>query len=205
MRTTESPAKAKRGPDSADRRQWVLLAAPPLLLTLVMLAGAFTTRAFTPASDGVGTGNGRSPFLTANRAPAPDFNVAAVDGSQFRLSDHQGQAVVIMFASVGCASCATQLPGMARIHDAYKGRAAVLALNVLPDYTTAEFVAYAKRFGGGDHPYATDEGQKIAAAYGIRALGETIFIDQDGNVASHSYPPDLSYEELQQTVDQLLQ
>lgn len=95
---------------------------------------------------------------------------------------------------------------MARIHDEYKDKkVTVLALNVLPQYSTEEFLAYMKRYKGGDHLYATDAGQRVALAYGVNTLGETHFINREGRVAAKAFPPGLSYEELKQTVDWMLQ
>jgi len=94
---------------------------------------------------------------------------------------------------------------MARIHEEYNGKGVeVLALNVIPQFSTAEFLAYMKRYKGGDHLYATDAGQQIALAYNIQYLGETRFIDRQGNIAGKGFPPGLSYQELKQAVDQLL-
>ncbi len=95
---------------------------------------------------------------------------------------------------------------MARIHEEYKDKGVeVLALNVLPQYTTTEFMDYMKKYNGGDHLYATDTGQQVAEAYNIQSLGETRFIDRQGRVAGKAFPPGLSYGQLKQAVDQLLQ
>lgn len=99
-----------------------------------------------------------------------------------------------------------QLPGMARIHEEYKDKGVeLLALNIIPQYSSAEFLAYMKQYKGGDHFYATDTGQQVAVAYQIQYLGETRFIDREGNIAGKAFPPGVSYEELKQAVDQLLQ
>lgn len=96
---------------------------------------------------------------------------------------------------------------MARIHMEYKDKNVILlALNVLPQqFPVAQFMAYMRRYGGGDHVYASDEGQKVVVAYGVQYLGETVFIGRDGKITSRAFPPGLSYEELKQAVDQLLQ
>lgn len=93
---------------------------------------------------------------------------------------------------------------MARVHEEYKAKGVeVLALNVIPQYSTAEFLSYMKKYKGGEHLYATDAGQRIAAAYGVNFLGETVFIDRDGKITSRAFPPGLSYEELKSIIEPL--
>lgn len=95
---------------------------------------------------------------------------------------------------------------MARIHDEYKDKKVnILALNVIPQYSTKDFLAYMKRYKGGDHLYATDTGQQVAELYKINYLGETAFINREGRLVAKAFPPGLDYEELKQTVDWMLQ
>ena len=95
---------------------------------------------------------------------------------------------------------------MARLHQEYKNRnVQVLALNIIPQYTEAQFLSWMRRYKGGDHAYATDQTLQVAQAYEVRSLGETAFIDRDGRIAARAYPPGLAYEDLKQVVEGLLQ
>lgn len=80
----------------------------------------------------------------------------------------------------------------------------MLALNIFPQYSVDEFLAYMKQYRGGDHLYAVDQGQAVSRAYGLQSLGVTVLIDQDGNIAGKTFPPGLAYEDLKAAVTQLL-
>ncbi|MBI2886082.1 MAG: TlpA family protein disulfide reductase [Chloroflexi bacterium] len=95
---------------------------------------------------------------------------------------------------------------MARLHEEYKGRnVQVVALNVIPASGEAAFLAWMKKYKGGDLVYATDSRLQVAQAYGVQYLGESVFIDRKEQIATRALPPGLSYEQMKQIVDQLLQ
>lgn len=95
-----------------------------------------------------------------------------------------------------------QLPALAQLKDEYGDYVEVLVLNVVPQYTSAEFVSWIKKHGSGDLPYATD-GLNVALSLRVVSLGETVFIDGDGRVVARAQPPGLSYEELREVVQRV--
>ena len=95
---------------------------------------------------------------------------------------------------------------MAAVYDEYKDKGLeMLALNVIPSYGETAFLEYLDRYGRGNYPLATDSDQRIVVTYGVKSLGETVFIDQNGDIARRAFPPGLSYEELKAVVEPLLQ
>lgn len=94
---------------------------------------------------------------------------------------------------------------LARLHDEYSPRKVqILAINVVPQFSGQEFLAYMKRLGGGAHLYAVDASLQIARAYGIRTLGESVFVDRRGELIERVFPPGLSYDAAKQLLDRLL-
>ncbi len=102
MKPAKGRAQAKSGPDRGKWKRWPWV-VPPLLLLAVVLAVNFLGGASAPKAGGVAPApvGGPSPFLTASRAPAPDFSVATTSGSQFRLADQKGEVVVVLFTAPG--------------------------------------------------------------------------------------------------------
>ncbi len=116
--------------------------------------------------------------------PAPDFTVQTIDGATFRLADHQGRVVVLMFTAPGCGECIPELRALAQIHAEYADRGVdVLVLNVDPFMSAEDLFDFKLFVGGGDHAWAQDEGTLVTRTYGVRALETTVIIDRAGQVA----------------------
>ena len=79
---------------------------------------------------------------------APDFALPAVVGSNVRLSEYRGQAVIISFWSSRCGVCARQLALLDRLYSTYRSAGlVVLAVSVDDDPTHAEQYARAHTAG----------------------------------------------------------
>src|SRR5208282_5149162 len=65
---------------------------------------------------------------------APDFVLPAVVGSNVRLSEYRGQAVIVSFWSSRCSVCARQLTLLDRLYNTYRSSGlVVLAVSVDDD------------------------------------------------------------------------
>jgi peroxiredoxin len=115
---------------------------------------------------------------------APNFTIQTIDGTAFRLADHQGRVVVLMFTAPGCGECIPELIALSQIHAEYAARGVdILAVNVDP-YMTADDVAdFKNAIGDADYAWAQDESGTVTRAYGVRALETTVVIDRSGRVA----------------------
>jgi peroxiredoxin/outer membrane lipoprotein-sorting protein len=61
---------------------------------------------------------------------APDFELALLDGSRFRLSDHRGKVVWLSFWRLSCVPCRAELPHLQRLQEEYaKEGLVVLGVN----------------------------------------------------------------------------
>jgi peroxiredoxin len=111
---------------------------------------------------------------------APNFALPAVVGSNVRLSEFRGQAVVISFWSSRCSVCATQLALLDRLYSTYRSAGLiVLAVSVDDDPLRAE--QYARAHVGG-FPLLLDSAKTVSRAYDIDRLPSTVMIDRSGIV-----------------------
>lgn len=111
---------------------------------------------------------------------APDFALPAVVGSNVRLSEYRGQAVIISFWSSRCGVCARQLALLDRLYNTYRSAGlVVLAVSVDDDPMQAE--QYARVHTAG-FPLLLDTTKAVSRAYSINRLPSTVLIDRSGVV-----------------------
>jgi cytochrome c biogenesis protein CcmG/thiol:disulfide interchange protein DsbE len=111
---------------------------------------------------------------------APDFALPAVVGSNVRLSEYRGQAVIISFWSSRCSVCARQLALLDRLYRTYRSAGlVVLAVSVDDDPMRAEQYARAHT---ASFPLLLDTTKAVSRAYAIDRLPSTVLIDRSGVV-----------------------
>jgi peroxiredoxin len=111
---------------------------------------------------------------------APDFALPAVVGSNVRLSEYRGQAVIISFWSSRCSVCAGQLARLDRLYNTYRSSGlVVLAVSVDDDPMHAE--QYARAHAAG-FPLLLDTSKAVSRAYAIDRLPWIVLIDRSGIV-----------------------
>jgi peroxiredoxin len=111
---------------------------------------------------------------------APDFALPAAVGSNVRLSEYRGQAVIISFWSSRCSVCAGQLARLDRLYSTYRSSGlVVLAVSVDDDPMHAEQYARAHATG---FPLLLDTSKAVSRAYAIDRLPWIVLIDRSGIV-----------------------
>ncbi len=111
---------------------------------------------------------------------APDFALPAVVGSNVRLSEYRGQAVIISFWSSRCSVCARQLALLDRLYRTYRSAGlVVLAVSVDDDPMRAEQYA---RAHVASFPLLLDTTKAVSRAYAIDRLPSTVLVDRSGVV-----------------------
>lgn len=111
---------------------------------------------------------------------APDFALPAVVGSNVRLSEYRGQAVIISFWSSRCSVCARQLALLDRLYSTYRSAGlVVLAVSVDDEPMHAEQYA---RTHTTSFPLLLDTTKAVSRAYAIDRLPSTVLIDRSGVV-----------------------
>jgi thiol-disulfide isomerase/thioredoxin len=128
----------------------------------------------------------------------PDFSVACVDGSEFRLSEQRGRVVVINLWATWCTPCVRELPNFDRLSRERGEAVAVLAMHTPP--VTADVAEYLSAFSY-TMPFAVDETGELAEMLGASTvLPQTLILDSEGLV-TYNRVGALSYEELCALVD----
>ena len=169
------------------------------ILVAVFLAVSLATSSCAIANDEPDADDG------ANRKSAPTFTVATTDGGTFRLGEQRGKVVVLFFTAPGCTVCITQLPAMARLHsESDQAKVAMMAINIFPQYSEQEFLAYMAQHKGAAHYYALDKNSSITRSYGVQSTGVTVIIDNKGRIAEMVLPPGLTYDELKALIEGLI-
>jgi len=153
------------------RALWVAVAvAVPVFLLVVVLA----TR---PAAS---TREVRSPLL-GKQAPAAES--ATIDGEAVRLSDLEGQWVVVNFFATWCVPCRVEHDELQRFHQTHQaaGDGSVLGV-VFSD--SAQAVREFRADEGGTWPMLTDPKGSIALNFGVSGVPESFLVDPEGVVRS---------------------
>ena len=133
-----------------------------------------TTTAFSPGST-----------PTVGVAPrvgwlAPGFELADLDGQSVSLESLRGQYVMLNFWATWCGPCRAEMPFIQEIYKSPDWPAqglSIVAVNVGESASQAE--AFMDEFGF-EFRVLLDSASRTAAAYNIRGIPSTFFIDRDG-------------------------
>lgn len=114
--------------------------------------------------------------------PAPDFELASVDGQVYRLSDYtkQGKGVFLNFWGTWCEPCEREMPAMERQYHQFAGENfEMIAVNIAQ--SKLEVSKYVEQMGM-TFPVVIDANKSVLTAYNITPLPTTILIDPEGKV-----------------------
>jgi len=124
---------------------------------------------------------------------APDFEVAMLDGSTFKLSDLQGKKTVILdFWATWCGPCVQALPILIETADTFADKDVLLiALNQAEDTDTIG--AFLKQKKWDSLKVALDAEGSVAGHYMVSGIPQTVIVGKDGKVRKvHvGFSPDL--------------
>jgi len=117
---------------------------------------------------------------------APEFELAAMDGSKFFLQDALNQGPVLaVFFKISCPVCQYALPFYERIYKANgSGNVSIVGISQNEKRDTAEF---AKRYGI-TFPILLDDTKTfpVSNAYGLTNVPTSFWIAQDGEIETSS-------------------
>ena len=182
----------------------LVLAVAGLLLTAcssgagavdVNNGGEFRFVQGTPAGEVIPAGD---------RAGAPEFSGALLDGSDFSSTDLAGNVAVLNFWGSWCAPCRVETPEFQQVYADVQGRG-VQFLGLDVKETSEQFAqAFVHRFGIA-FPSLYDPRGEVALAfrnYPANAIPSTIVLDRDSRVAA-VYTGEVRQDDLRAVLAQL--
>jgi peroxiredoxin len=111
-------------------------------------------------------------------ATAPDFALHSVAGPNYRLSEHRGEVVALIFWASWCGDCRGELERFERLRVTYAPAGlVVLSVNLDDEAARAAMIAAA---AGIDYPVLLDAGKKVSRSYGADQLPLIVLIDRNG-------------------------
>ena len=112
--------------------------------------------------------------------PAPDFTLAARDGSAVTLSDLKGQVVMINFWATWCGPCRKEMPLLEQLHARYESLGfTLLGVNVEEDSRLAD--QFLKETPV-TFPILLDPENGVSKLYNVSAMPSTVLVDRSGNL-----------------------
>ena len=129
-------------------------------------------------------------------AEAPDFALKSAAGPNLRLSEYQGEVVMLNFWATWCGPCRQEMPQLEKIYARYEDAGfTLLGINVDGEPERARRMAEEV---GVSFPVLFDDDKTVSKLYDIRAMPVTVLIDRDGQVREvhHGYRPGVEAEYL---------
>jgi peroxiredoxin len=113
--------------------------------------------------------------------PAPDFELASLDGRKVKLSDYRGKAVLLNFWATWCSPCKVEMPWFVDLQKKYGNDGLVVLGVAMDDSDTPKIAQFASEMGV-NYPVllGTD---KVSEQYGnVQFLPTTFYIDREGRI-----------------------
>jgi cytochrome c biogenesis protein CcmG, thiol:disulfide interchange protein DsbE len=112
-------------------------------------------------------------------SPAPDFELAVLDGGRQRLSDLRGRVVLVNFWATWCDPCRLEMPDLQARADRWSDRLTVLGVDF--DEPEADVRSFRDELGL-TFPLLLDPGANVQELYRVVGYPTTVFVDAQGTV-----------------------
>jgi thiol-disulfide isomerase/thioredoxin len=117
---------------------------------------------------------------------APQFVAATTTGGRFQLSP--GEPAVVFFMAPTCLSCLAEAEALARVHEQYGDRLAVLGVDIDPQATAAQIEQFAQA-ARAEYGFVVDRDATLVNAFDARALDTTVITDAEGRIVFRDAVP----------------
>lgn len=134
---------------------------------------------------------------------APDFTVTTLDGKQISLRDLRGTPVMLDFMATWCHNCQLLMKQMVPLYAKYKEHMVILSIDIdasEPDDVIRKFM----KDNGATWAVAKDTTGKIAQAYRVKAIPQSVFIDPTGKIQKVSVGKVEKTEEMAKVIESMM-
>jgi|GEM_PF-433442 len=117
---------------------------------------------------------------------AVDFELPDLEKRPFRLSQHRGKPMLLIFSTTWCAYCRSELPRFRDIHERYASGGLVV-VQIFIQESQRKVSSFARQ---NNLPYRVllDEKGEVSEAYGIRGVPDMILLDRNGKLVCRHCP-----------------
>ncbi|MDM8518864.1 redoxin domain-containing protein [Anaerolineales bacterium HSG6] len=130
-----------------------------------------------------------------------NFTLTTLNGDEARLSDYDGQVVLINFWATWCPPCTAELPDINTFYEAHQDEGfVVLAINAKEDVNTVDDFIKIKEF---DFPVLLDSDGSLMRRYIVLGLPTTFILDRDG-IIRHTQSGIITPQQLKEIIMPLL-
>jgi peroxiredoxin len=135
---------------------------------------------------------------------APDFTLQTTDGEEYTLSELKGNAVLVNLWATWCPPCRAEMPAIEKMYQEYKDRGlVVLAVNMTYQDDLANVAPFIQDYGL-TFPVLLEETGAVGAAYQLRSLPSSYFIDRAGIIREVVIGGPMSEALLRTRIEQIL-
>jgi thiol-disulfide isomerase/thioredoxin len=134
-----------------------------LVLTMAILAGCTSRDSRTGGST------------------ASDFTLQDLNGKKVRLSDYKGRVVLLEFWATWCPPCRASIPGLEKIHVAYKDKGLVVLAVSLDEGGWDSVKSFVQKNG---ITYVVLKGDEdVSEKYQVRTIPLILILDKEGKIS----------------------
>ncbi len=117
---------------------------------------------------------------------APDFELPSLDGTNLKLSDLRGKAVLLNFWATYCGPCKIEMPWFVELQKQYGPQGFQIVGVAMDDASTEEIAKFVKEMGV-NYPILLGK-ESVGESYGgVGVLPTTFFLDRDGRLMAREF------------------
>lgn len=134
---------------------------------------------------------------------APDFTAKLVDGTEFKMSEHNNEVVLLNFFASWCGPCMGEMPAFEKLHNEKIPGLTILCVNCMEDMFTVDSLV---KDEGYTFPVAYDVSGKIGEMYPTDGIPYTLVI-KNGVIEKTflgAKDADAQYEEYKSAIDECM-
>src|SRR5699024_9151933 len=132
---------------------------------------------------------------------APDLELKTLDGEKVKLSDFEGEKVIVNFWATWCPPCREEIPDLQKLYDNYDVE--ILAIDLTETQTSVDVVEdfvydeFEMTF-----PVLLDESSEVANMYQVMAYPTSYMVDTEGYTQFLAMGA-MEYEQMREELEKL--